>query len=180
MFPSIAGRPLIGVGRVHPAPGVNPLSREAVLGSGPPVVRPASQHNGCSTPSISTQFLKSSLAPFVHRRKPHGKEELEPQCANIPSPTHLPYSSVSSQSLLVVCLNGGWRSTHALLVVSSSTYRRPLTDYSCTSLFSLLSQSHGINARCWQPQSASRRIGPCEGFGRRTQWKYSHLQSLDV
>ena len=57
--------------------------------------------------------------------------ELERQCADIPSPKHSPSSSVSSQSLLVVCLYGSRTSTCALLEVSGSTFRRPLTDYSC-------------------------------------------------
>ena len=104
-------------------------SREAALGSGSSVdpLPP-------NTPSISTRSPQSSLAPFVHRRKPHSKEELEPQCADIPSPKHSPSSSVSSQSLLVVCLNGDRRSTCALLEVSSSTFRRLLAYSSCPSL----------------------------------------------
>ena len=136
-----------------------------------------------NTPSISTRSPQSSLAPFVRRRKPHSKEELEPQCANIPSPKYSPSSSVSSQSLLVVCLNGGWRSTGALLEVSSSTFifRRPLTYYSCPSLLpSLLSKSHTVNTRCRLLQTAPRGIGPCHGFGRRTQWKYSYRHLLHV
>ena len=175
MLPNMAGRPLIG-GHVRPALSVN--SRAKQLWD---QALPASQHNGCNTPSISTLSSQSSLAPFVHRRKPHRKEELEPQCADIPSPKHSPSSLVSSRSLLIACLNGGRRSTCALLEVSSSTYRRPLTDYSCPPLLtSLLSLSHPVNTRCRRPQTSPRRMGLCEDFGRRTQWKYSHHHLLHV
>ena len=160
----------------------------------------------CNTPSTykhtSSSYMvsppppQSSLAPFVHRRKPDSKEEREPQCVDIPSPKHSPSSSVSSQLLLVVCLNGGRRSTCALLEymdtvtlsqcltpqpVSSSTFRRPLTDYLCPFLLaSLLLQSHAINTRCRRPQTAPRGIGPCQGFGRHTRWKYSHRHLLHL
>ncbi len=79
--------------------------------------------------AISTRSPRSSLAL------------IEPQCADILSPKHSPSSSVSSQSLLVARLNGGWRST---MEVSCSKFRRPPTDYySYPSLFpSLLPQSH--------------------------------------
>ena len=48
------------------------------------------------------------------------------------------------------------------------------------SLPSLLSQSHTVNTRCRLLQTAPRGIGPCHGFGRRTQWRYSHRHLLYV
>ena len=107
--------------------------------------------------------------------------KIEPQCADIPPLKHSPSSSVSSQSLLVVCLNGSRRSTCTLLQVSSPTFRRPPTDYSRASpLPSLLSRSHAVNTRCQRPQTAPRGIGPCQGFGRRARWKYSDRHLLCV